>query len=141
MIEIIATVVATEAIAPSHPLNWYAGWGLILSGFVSGAVVGLFFHKPEFLGGYDSFRRRLVRLGHIAQEALGMMNLLYALSPWPAATTELGVWASIAFVAGGVAMPLVCFLTAWRSGFRHLFFVPVAALSSAVIMTLLGGGR
>jgi hypothetical protein len=25
-------------------------------------------------------------------------------------------------------MPAVCFLSAWREPFRHLFFIPVAAL-------------
>ena len=33
-------------------------------GVVSGATIGLFFHREAFLGGYDTWRRRLVRLGH-----------------------------------------------------------------------------
>ena len=37
---------------------------------------------------------------------------------------------------GGVSMPAVCFLTGWRAGFRHLFFIPVTALAAAVIQTL-----
>ena len=69
--------------APPHVLNWQFGWGLALSAFVTGALLGLCFHREDFLGGYDSFRRRLLRLGHIAQAALGMMNVLYGLSPWP----------------------------------------------------------
>src|SRR5262245_23719460 len=70
--------------APWHPLNWYAGWGLLLAAFATGALAGLGFHREDFLGGYGSFRRRLLRLGHIALAALGMLNLIYALSPWPA---------------------------------------------------------
>ena len=49
-----------------HPLNWYAGWILILTAFLTGAGLGLSFHREDFWGGYASFRRRLVRLGHIA---------------------------------------------------------------------------
>ena len=46
--------------------------------------------------------------------------------------------ASVCFVLGGVTMPLVCFLSAWRSPCRHLFFIPVTALVLAVALTLTG---
>lgn len=123
---------------PIHPLNWQAGWLLILGAFLSGAAMGLSFHKEEFLGGYQSLRRRLVRLGHISLAALGMLNLLFASSSWPAPGSALGGAASVCFVTGGVAMPLVCFLSAWRAPFRHLFAVPVVALVLAVVFTLAG---
>jgi hypothetical protein len=127
--------------APAFPLNWVAGWVLILLAFVTGAAIGLFFHREEFLGGYQSFRRRLLRLGHIALAALGMMNVIFSLSPWPAPAHWTGRLASLCFVVGGLAMPAACFLTSWRSGFRHVFAVPVAALFLAVIFTLTGGLR
>jgi hypothetical protein len=126
---------------PYHPLNWVAGWWLILAGFMVGAGLGLFFHRDDFWGGYDSFRRRIVRLGHIALEALGLLNLLFALSPWPRPETWWAAVASPCFVAGGVAMPCVCFLTAWKKPFRHLFVLPVLALVLGVAFTLAGGGR
>jgi hypothetical protein len=122
-----------------HPLNWYFGWCLILSAFVTGALIGLFFHRDDFWGGYASFRRRIVRLGHISQAALGMMNVLYGLSPWPTPSLDDAQAASWCFLAGGVAMPLVCFLSGWREKFRYLFFVPVALLIMAAIFTLRGG--
>jgi hypothetical protein len=125
--------------APHHVLNWYAGWWLLLAAFATGAAVGLFFHDDAFLGGYASFRRRLLRLGHIALAALGMLNLLYAVSPWPAPSAWQAAAASWCFVLGGVAMPLVCFLSAWHKPLRHLFFVPVAALTAAVVLTLSAG--
>ena len=112
-------------------MNWYAGWCLILAGFASGAALGLFFHRANFLGGYASFRRRMLRLGHIACAALGMLNLIVALSPQP----------SPLLVAGGVMMPAVCFLTAWKESCRHLFFIPVLTLVAAVAFILSGGGR
>jgi hypothetical protein len=117
-------------------LNWYVGWGLILSAFVTGALVGLFFHRDDFWGGYASFRRRIVRLGHIALAALGMLNVLYALSPAPAEPSVHDQLASVGFLVGGVSMPAVCFLTGWKKPFRFLFFIPVTALIVAVISTL-----
>jgi hypothetical protein len=124
---------------PAHVLNWQCGWWLVLAAFVTGAVIGLSFHRDDFLGGYDSFRRRLVRLGHIALAALGIMNVVFSLSPWPVPGTSMATAASLCFVAGGVAMPAACFLTAWRKGFRHVFAIPVTALVLAVVFTTLGG--
>ncbi|MCB9916005.1 MAG: hypothetical protein H6828_12820 [Planctomycetes bacterium] len=118
-------------------LSWTAGWALVLAGFASGACVGLGFLREGFLGGYTSPRRRLVRLGHVALVALGMLNLAYAAAPalglaprWPAA----GAWG---LVLGGVLMPLVCFLTAWRPACRHLFAVPVLSLGLGALSALL----
>ena len=111
-----------------------------MAGFATGAVIGLSFHRDDFLGGYNSFRRRLVRLGHIALAALGIMNVVYSLSPWPAPGSWMGIAASLCFVAGGITMPAACFLTAWRQGFRHVFVVPVTSLVLAVVFTCLGGG-
>ena len=42
-----------------------AGWLGMLLGVVSGAVIGLFFHREDWMGGYQSCRRRLSRLRHI----------------------------------------------------------------------------
>jgi hypothetical protein len=117
-------------------LNWYAGWSLVLAAFLTGAVLGLFFYRHDFLGGYASFRRRILRLGHIALAALGMLNVLYGLSPAPSTPSPESELASLGFLVGGVTMPTVCFLTSWRPGFRHLFFIPVTALVVAVVQTL-----
>ena len=126
-------------VSPFHPLNWQAGWLLILASFATGAAIGLFFHRDDFLGGYQSFPRRLLRLGHIALAALGAINVLFSLSPWPPAVTGLSSAASLCFVVGGVAMPSVCFLTAWRRPFRHLFALPVVTLVLAALLTYIGG--
>jgi hypothetical protein len=124
--------------APIHALNWHVGWWLVLAGFATGALIGLSFHRDDFLGGYHTFQRRLVRLGHIALAALGILNVVYSLSPWPGGW--MGTAASVCFVIGGVTMPAVCFLTAWRAGLRHLFALPVVSLVSAVIFICAGGG-
>ena len=124
--------------APVHAANWYFGWSSLLAAFLSGAALGLFFHRDDFWGGYASFRRRIVRLGHVALAALGMVNVIFALSPWPAVGNPFARPASLSFITGGVAMPAVCFLTGWRAGFRKLFFIPVICLVLAVVFTLLG---
>jgi len=120
-----------------HAGNWYVGWALILCGFVTGAGLGLFFHNEKFLDGYTSFRRRIIRLGHIALVALGMLNVLFSSSSQP--RNDLSRLASFCMALGGVAMPLVCFLTGWKPVFRHLFVVPVAFLVLAVVLVLCGG--
>jgi hypothetical protein len=117
-------------------INWYVGWSMILAAFASGALLGLFFYREDFLGGYASFRRRVLRLGHIALAALGMINVLFALTSVSAEPSLRGTLASVGFIVGGVTMPAVCFLSSWRVGFRHLFFIPVSALVIAVLQTL-----
>jgi hypothetical protein len=119
-----------------HPLNFAAGWWLILAAFASGAAIGLGFHSEEFFGGYASFRRRLVRLGHIALAALGMLNVVYGIAPLPAGSGLLQSLPGTLFLGGGISMPLVCFLSAWRKPFRHLFFIPVVQLLAAVALVL-----
>ena len=119
-------------------LNWYFGWGLVLSAFVTGAIIGLFFHREDFLEGYSSFRRRLLRLGHIAQAALGMMNVLFSVATPSVESLETQI-ASWGFIVGGLSMPTVCFLSAWKKSYRHLFFIPVVALMLGVIQTLRNG--
>jgi hypothetical protein len=114
-----------------HGINFIAGWWLILTAFVTGAVLGLGFHREDYLGGYGSFRRRLTRLGHIALAALGGLNVLYGICPVPASAIPGGL-----LLAGAIAMPLVCFLSAWKEPLRHLFFVPVVLLLSAVSLII-----
>jgi hypothetical protein len=125
----------------THVANFYAGWAMVLAAFATGAGIGVFFHREDFWGGYASFRRRIVRLGHIALAALGMMNVLYALCPWPTIGSWVERGASSCFIIGGVSMPAVCFLAGWREGARVLFPVPVTALVVAVVLTLCGGPK
>ena len=116
-----------------------AGWFGMLLGVVSGAVIGLFFHREDWMGGYASYRRRLTRLGHISFFGLALVNFCFAFtqSVMPLATP----WREIAmrsFILGAAAMPTVCFLSAWRKPFRHLFFIPVGGVLIGVICELFG---
>ena len=111
------------------PVNEAFGWVWILAGLVSGLVLGLFFHRDDWLGGYGSFRRRLIRLGHISFLGLGILNILFA-SSLPRLHLEgaTAALASGALIVGGVTMPACCGLMAWRRGLHLLFAVPVASL-------------
>ncbi len=120
-------------------VNEAFGWIWFVLGMVSGAGLGLGFARPEFLGGYGSWERRLLRLGHISFFGLGLINILFAFSlprvalaaPWP-------VVASLALVVGGITMPLCCALSAWRKPMRNLFPVPVLSLLLGASITAVG---
>ena len=119
--------------------NFWAGWAGMLFGLVSGAIIGLGFHKEAFAGGYASFRRRMLRLGHVAFFALGMVNVLFALT-LISSSVVIGSprIASACLAAGGFTMPVVCFLTAWKTPFRHAFPLPVILVLVPVVLLLEG---
>ncbi len=118
-----------------------AVWIGMLLGVVSGAVIGLFFHREDWMGGYGSFRRRLTRLGHISFFGLAFVNLSFAITQHVMKLggmyAEAATWG---FLIGAAAMPTVCFLSAWRKPFRHLFFIPVGGVLIGVVCTLMGMG-
>lgn len=115
------------------------GWIWFVLGMVTGAALGLGFARPGFLGGYGSWERRLLRLGHISFFGLGLINILFAYAlprvaldaPWPAV-------ASWGLIVGGVTMPLCCALAAWRKPMRNLFPIPVVALLVGASITAAG---
>jgi hypothetical protein len=120
-------------------INYQIGWIAILIGLGVGTILGLFFHRDDWLGGYASWRRRLIRLGHVSFFGTGFLNLAFVFSvehlrlespPWVPST---------AFVLGAVSMPAICFLSAWRGYFRHLFFIPVVSLLFATADLLCRG--
>ena len=125
-------------------LNLIAGWIGILCGMLTGAIVGLRFHDENYLGGYQSWRRRLARLGHISFFGLAIINFAFfftvewLFSNGGQANLVLNL-ASWLLVAGALAMPTVCYLSAWKKPLRHLFFIPVSLLIAGVISLNAGG--
>ena len=69
-----------------------------------------------------------MRLGHISFFGTAFLNLAFVVSVGHLRLAGPPPVASAGFVIGAVAMPAVCFLSAWRESFRHLFFIPVASL-------------
>lgn len=108
--------------------NVLFAWIWVFCGLISGTGIGLFFYRPDWLGGYDSWARRMVRLGHISFLGTGLLNLGYGLSIVGLEVSPRPQLASVAFILGAVTMPIICFLSAWDARCRHLFFVPVASL-------------
>ena len=98
--------------------------------------MGLKFHREDWLGGYGSFPRRMVRLGHIAFFGLGLINILFALSAAQFAPSSWTMTASLLLLVGAATMPTNCFLTAWRGGFRHAFFIPAGATTIGILSFL-----
>jgi hypothetical protein len=127
------------AISANLPPNEAFGWLWITLGLVSGVVLGLGFRGEHWLGGYASWRRRLLRLGHISFFGLGFLNVLFASSLARVRLDGDGLAAAAwAWVVGGAAMPLACGLAAWRKGLHPVFAVPVASLVLAGVLTALG---
>src|SRR5215471_7425476 len=114
-------------------LNLVAAWAGLLLAFGSGLVLGLGFHRENWLGGYGSFRRRLYRLGHISFFGLGVVNLAFYVTAKEISLSNFVMnLAGWAFVTGAISMPLCCLLMAHFPRTRLLFSVPVLSL-------LLGG--
>jgi hypothetical protein len=120
-------------------LHLLIGWIAMLLGAVSGAGIGLFFHREDWAGGYSALRRRMIRLGHISFFGIGFLNFLFAMTlaqvSLPEAHERI---ASAGFLIAVVAMPLNCFLTAWKTPFRHFFAIPVLAVVAGIVPILAG---
>jgi hypothetical protein len=120
-------------------LNLVSGWLGMLAGVLAGAVLGLFFHRDDWMGGYGSHRRRLARLGHISFFGLGFLNLMFGVTAGPLNVHgySLAV-ASTCLIVSAITMPICCFFTAWKKPFRHLFPIPVLATSAGILAVLWG---
>lgn len=119
----------------SCTLNMYAAWIGLFLGIIGGIIQGLLFHDEDWLGGYGSWPRRCLRLGHLSLFALSFMNLLFVFSASYLKVTEADLfWPGRLFVAGLFTMPLVCYLSAFKKGFRHLYFIPVSSLLFATLI-------
>jgi hypothetical protein len=122
----------------SPHINLLAAWVGLLLGFASGLVLGLFFRRDDWLGGYASFRRRLYRLAHISFFGLGVVNLCFYFTARSLAIAGPGVMiASWAFVAGAITMPICCVVMAHFPRTHLLFGAPVLSLLLGGIITVI----
>jgi hypothetical protein len=139
----INAIAASRVISPamqalqSVQLNLIAAWIGLLLGFVSGMLMGLKFHEPQWLGGYASYQRRMIRLGHISFFGLAMVNLMFYLAAQALPPAKLSVFvASWLFVSGAVTMPICCGLMLLGPRWRHSFAIPVLSLITGATLTL-----
>lgn len=115
------------------------GWIAALLGAASGATIGLFFHEEDWAGGYTSFRRRMLRLGHVSFYGIGFLNIFFGLTLSQVALPEAYARiSSVAFITAVAAMPACCFLSAWKKQLRQLFPIPVLAVLAGIIPIMLG---
>jgi hypothetical protein len=117
--------------------NLFLAWLWLLLGFISGMVLGMFFHHENWLGGYGSFKRRMYRLAHISFFGLGAVNLLFwlTLQKIDPPTPMAGI-ASWAFIIGAITMPICCLVMAHFPKARLIFAVPVVSLILGGVLTL-----
>lgn len=113
-------------------INVHAAWIGFFLGCLAGAVPGLFFHDNDWLGGYGSWQRRMIRLAHISFFGIGLLNLSFALTARTFGLEAGLQTTSVLLLVGAVAMPLVCYLSAWQTAFRHLFFIPAMSVTIGV---------
>jgi hypothetical protein len=96
--------------------NMIWGWAMVLGGLVCAAALTPVFLRDDVCGGYASFRRRFLRLGHVAAVMLGVLNILAALSGSPF---------SASLAIGGAGMAAGCLVAAcWD---RAKFALPLFA--------------
>jgi len=115
-------------------INIQAAWMGLLLGCLSGAIPGLFFYNSDWLGGYASWQRRMIRLAHISFFGLGFINLLFALTTRTLdLDSELQI-SSILLLTGAIAMPTICYLSAWKPVFRNLFFIPALSVTIGIAL-------
>ena len=117
-------------------LNLLLGWLWIVLGFVSGAIMGLWFHRENWLGGYGSWMRRLYRLAHISFFGLGLLNLMFFLTFNALPLARVFPAASASFDVGAVSMPLCCVIAAHKPAWKSIFALPVLSLMTAAVLTL-----
>jgi len=118
-------------------INLIFAWIWILLGFLSGMVLGMFFHGEKWLGGYASLKRRMYRLGHISFFGLGVVNFIFAMTLQSSSLAgQLAVMASWTFIIGALTMPLCCVVMAHFPKAHLIFAVPVVSLIVGGVLTL-----
>ena len=117
-------------------INIVAAWIGFLLGCTAGAIPGLFFYQKEWLGGYASWPRRMIRLAHIAFFGLGLLNIAFAFTMRTFGLESNAGFSSTLLIIGAAAMPLICYLSAWKPIFRHVFFIPAISVTLAIVIVL-----
>ena len=120
-------------------VNETFGWISVLTGLAMGLYMGLKFQREDWLGGYNAFPRRMVRLAHVALVALGILNVQFAQSlPRMRLGEATAITASFAFMGGAVLMPACCLWMAVRRSHFEIFAAPVSCLAAGLVLTIGG---
>jgi hypothetical protein len=113
---------------PADALLTYAILGLP-AGLALGMMLGLVARFEDGWGGYGSFRRRAARLAHVAAVMLPLIAGFYALAlgahPEGLEAAWLGAWL---WIAGGIGLPVVLAVAAWRPRLKLALPAPATAV-------------
>ena len=126
--------VTLDAAVETMMINIQVAWVGLLLGCLAGVISGLFFHNSDWLGGYASWQRRMIRLAHIAFFGIGFINLSFALTSRTQGHDAGFRNPSILLIVGAVTMPAVCYLSAWKPAFRNLFFIPAMSVTVGIAL-------
>lgn len=119
----------------------------MLLGAASGLAMGLWsfggpLPEPNWLGGYSELPRRLLRLGHVALFALGMINLMLARQLAVLAVRDRTKrLARASMNAGNVLMPALLFAAVFLPGIKYLLAVPALAVAFALAIAACAAWR
>ena len=80
----------------------------------------------------------MMRLGHISFFGIGFLNLSLALTSSLLGGVSGYAVASSLMLLGAVTMPTVCYLSAWRPAFRHLFAIPALSVTISIAVFIWG---
>lgn len=125
--------------------NIIAAWVSIMVGFWAGVLAGLSFHKEDWKGGYNSWERRLMRLGHVSFFGIAFVNFAFAFTVGHLHLQGVLIkLSSMLFIAAQILMPSVCYAASVKKVLRNLFFIPVLCLiigAGMLLYVLLAGAN
>lgn len=123
-------------------LRAYALLGLPV-GLVTGLVLALPAKDEAAWGGYGSFRRRAARLGHVCAVMLpviaGVVSALFAQAGEARVLEASAATGARLWIAGGIALALALFATAWRPRLRFLLPAPALCVVAGSVFLAAGG--
>ena len=124
--------------------NRFVGWSTIAIGIALGMVMGLWsfdgpMPPPSWIGDYTDTSRRLIRLGHIAFIALGMIDILLADELRQTALSGARrTLASRLMIAGNILLPMALIVAAlWRPA-KYVMPAPALCVFAAMVLTAWG---
>ncbi len=79
----------------------------------------------------------MIRLAHISFFGIAFINLVFVVSGHIFSIKSGVRITSYSLVAGAIAMPLVCYLSAIQPFFRHFFFIPVVSICMGLVTFLI----
>ena len=119
--------------------NILFGWCWINIGFIMGMVMGMKFKNPDWLGGYASWERRMLRLSHVAFIFLSILNIVYGHELANVQMSEtLKQLGSILIIIGAIGIPTIVFTAAFYKKILYWLAVPIIALTASTIIMAMG---